>query len=78
MCSSDLPCAELLERLAAHDWHGEVIVEISTRRAQTGAQREADLAQSLAFARLNLTAPADQADGVGRADSSGRASGDVS
>jgi sugar phosphate isomerase/epimerase len=67
------PCAELLERLATRDWHGEVIVEISTRRAHTDAEREDDLSQSLAFARLNLTAPADRADT--RAD--GLASGDA-
>jgi sugar phosphate isomerase/epimerase len=52
------PCAELLERLAEQEWDGEVIVEISTRRAHSDAEREDDLAQSLAFARLNLTAPA--------------------
>jgi sugar phosphate isomerase/epimerase len=52
------PCAELLERLADEAWDGEVIVEISTRRARSESEREDDLAQSLAFARLNLTAPA--------------------
>jgi sugar phosphate isomerase/epimerase len=51
------PCAELLERLADEDWAGEVIVEISTRRAGSSTEREDDLAESLAFARLNLVAP---------------------
>jgi sugar phosphate isomerase/epimerase len=58
------PCAQLLERLAGDEWAGEVIVEISTRRARSTAEREDDLAESLAFARLNLAAPAERA--VGR------------
>ncbi len=52
------PCAELLERLAARGWGGNVVVEISTRRAVDPAEREADLAEALAFARLNLVAAA--------------------
>jgi sugar phosphate isomerase/epimerase len=52
------PCAQLLERLAARGFGGTVVVEINTRRAETRAQREADLAESLAFTRLNLAAPA--------------------
>jgi sugar phosphate isomerase/epimerase len=51
------PCAELLERLAAQDWAGNVVVEVSTRRAVDLAEREVDLAEALAFARLNLAAP---------------------
>jgi sugar phosphate isomerase/epimerase len=56
------PCAELLERLASRGWAGNVVVEVSTRRSRSRPEREADLAQALAFARLNL-APAN---GVGR------------
>ncbi len=52
------PCAELLERLAAEGWPGNVVVEVSTRRAVDLAEREADLAEALAFARLNLVAAA--------------------
>jgi len=52
------PCAALLERLAARGFDGTVVVEINTRRAETRAQREADLAEALAFTRLNLAAPA--------------------
>jgi sugar phosphate isomerase/epimerase len=52
------PCAPLLERLAARGFDGTVVVEINTRRAETRAQREADLAEALAFTRLNLAAPA--------------------
>jgi sugar phosphate isomerase/epimerase len=50
------PCAELLERLAARDWDGNVVVEVSTRRLRSREEREADLAEALAFARLNLAA----------------------
>lgn len=50
------PCADLLERLAATDWRGDVVVEINTRRCRDRAERESDLTQSLAYARLNLTA----------------------
>ncbi|WP_460460287.1 sugar phosphate isomerase/epimerase family protein [Angustibacter peucedani] len=52
------PCAELLERLAAARWTGNVVVEVSTRRLRDRADRETDLAEALAFARLNLAAPA--------------------
>ena len=51
------PCAEVLERLAARRFGGHVIVEISTRRAVDRAEREADLAEALAFCRLHLMAP---------------------
>jgi sugar phosphate isomerase/epimerase len=51
------PCAEVLERLAARGFDGHVIVEISTRRALDRAEREADLAEALAFCRLHLMAP---------------------
>ncbi|HKG51325.1 MAG TPA: sugar phosphate isomerase/epimerase [Actinomycetales bacterium] len=50
------PCAELLERLAARGWAGDVVVEVTTRRARSRQEREADLAEALAFARLNLAA----------------------
>jgi sugar phosphate isomerase/epimerase len=51
------PCAQVLERLAARQFTGHVIVEISTRRALDRAEREADLAEALAFCRLHLMAP---------------------
>jgi len=53
----DQPCAELLEGLAATDFGGLVVCEVSTRKADDRAQREADLAEALAFTRLNLSAP---------------------
>jgi sugar phosphate isomerase/epimerase len=53
------PCAEVLETLAARGFHGHVIVEINTRRALDRAEREADLAEALAFCRLHLVASAE-------------------
>ena len=50
----DQPCAELLQRLRGNGFSGDVIVEISTRRAPTRAARRADLAESLAFTRVHL------------------------
>ncbi len=52
------PCAEVLGRLADREWTGLVVVEVNTRRARSRGEREADLAEALAFARLNLAAPA--------------------
>ena len=51
------PCGEVLESLAASGYGGHVVVEVATRRA-TEAQRELDLAEALAFARLHLAASA--------------------
>jgi sugar phosphate isomerase/epimerase len=53
------PCAELLERLAETGYDGLVVVEVNTRKAESRADREADLAEALAFTRLNMAAPAD-------------------
>jgi sugar phosphate isomerase/epimerase len=52
------PCVEILERLAGGGFSGLVVVEVNTRRAESRAEREADLAEALAFTRLNLAAPA--------------------
>jgi sugar phosphate isomerase/epimerase len=52
------PCADLLEHLATTGFDGLIVVEVSTRRVADRAEREADLAESLAFTRLNLAAPA--------------------
>jgi sugar phosphate isomerase/epimerase len=48
------PCAELLEHLADTEYNGHVVLEVNTRRATSREQREADLAEALAFTRLNL------------------------
>ena len=53
------PCAELLEGLAVQGFDGLVVVEVNTRKAEDRAEREADLAEALAFTRLNLAAPAE-------------------
>jgi sugar phosphate isomerase/epimerase len=47
------PCAELCESLTT-DFNGQVIVEISTRRARNASERAKDLAEALLFARLHL------------------------
>lgn len=47
------PCAAVLEHLADSGWDGDVVVEVSTRKAGRD-QREVDLAAALAFARLAL------------------------
>ncbi len=52
------PCAQILEQLAEQEFAGAVVVEINTRKAESRADREADLAEALAFTRLNLAAPA--------------------
>jgi sugar phosphate isomerase/epimerase len=47
------PCGEVLQHLADGGYTGDVVVEVGTRRL--GAeQREIDLAEALAFARLHL------------------------
>lgn len=53
------PCVELLETLATQGFDGVVVVEVNTRKAQSRGEREADLAEALAFTRLNLAAPAE-------------------
>jgi sugar phosphate isomerase/epimerase len=55
------PCAELLQGLAAGGFDGQVVVEISTRKAADRAERETDLAESLEFARRHLAATSDDA-----------------
>jgi sugar phosphate isomerase/epimerase len=50
------PCAWLLESLVARGWSGSVTLEVSTRRARSRAERQTDLAASLAFARRHLAA----------------------
>jgi sugar phosphate isomerase/epimerase len=52
------PCAEVLETLAGRGWSGTVVIEVNTRRAVDRAEREADLAEALAFCRLHLDAVA--------------------
>lgn len=52
-----MPVGEFLERLASTGFAGHIVVEVNTRKAATTAQRELDLAESLAFARLHFHDP---------------------
>jgi sugar phosphate isomerase/epimerase len=49
------PCAELLRGVAATGYQGMVVAEVNTRHAANGAERLADLAETLAFARTHLS-----------------------
>ena len=55
----DQPCGELLEGLAESAFDGLVVVEVNTRRCDDRAEREADLAEALAYTRLHLAAPSE-------------------
>jgi sugar phosphate isomerase/epimerase len=48
------PCAELLGWLTRAGFAGQVVLEVSTHRVPSLADRQADLAESLAFARRYL------------------------
>jgi sugar phosphate isomerase/epimerase len=52
------PCRELLELLPDLGFNGAVVLEISTRRAETAKERFNDLAESLRFAKAYLPSPA--------------------
>jgi sugar phosphate isomerase/epimerase len=53
----DQQAGRVLLYLAERDFAGHVVLEVNSRKSTTRAQREADLAESLAFARLHLAAP---------------------
>jgi sugar phosphate isomerase/epimerase len=68
----DQQAAALLQHLAAEDFSGHVVLELNSRRNPTRASREADLAESLAFARAHLSAPVQPSfatDGAGTTES---------
>ncbi|GAA3448557.1 sugar phosphate isomerase/epimerase [Dactylosporangium matsuzakiense] len=52
-----MPCAQLLASLDARGFTGAVAVEVGTRKAGSRSEREADLAESLRFARQHLAVP---------------------
>jgi sugar phosphate isomerase/epimerase len=52
----DQQAGRVLEHLARTDFAGHVVLEINSRKSETRAQRETDLAESLAFTRLHLAA----------------------
>jgi sugar phosphate isomerase/epimerase len=58
------PCAQLLRSLSGRGFRGSVALEVSTRKAASRAVREADLRESLEFARRYL-APASSAIALG-------------
>lgn len=65
------PADQLLELLARRQYSGTVVVEVSTRKASSRAEREEDLAEALAFARLHLAvSPFERRSGRVRPDSS--------
>ena len=49
--------AELLHHLAATGFRGEIVLEINTRKCADRDEREADLRESLEFAREHLAVP---------------------
>ncbi len=49
------PAQDLLEHLSDSDFTGEIVIEINTRKAPDQQAREADLLESLAFARLHAS-----------------------
>lgn len=55
------PCGELLASLSGRGFTGSVAVEVSTRRSASRADREADLAEALTFARTHLAGSTVQA-----------------
>ena len=48
------PCAEVLAKLTANGYAGQVVLEVNTRRAATRDDRREDLAEALTFARSRL------------------------
>ena len=52
------PCGDVLGRLAERQFTGSVVIEVNTRRAADRDEREADLAEALAFTRLHLASAA--------------------
>ncbi|WP_231930274.1 sugar phosphate isomerase/epimerase family protein [Friedmanniella luteola] len=54
----DQHAGAVLEHLAEQNFSGHVVLELNSRKNPTRASREEDLAESLAFARLHLAAPA--------------------
>jgi sugar phosphate isomerase/epimerase len=53
----DQRAGRVLQYLAERNFDGHVVLEVNSRKSGTRAQREADLAESLAYARLHLAAP---------------------
>ncbi|NYH92631.1 sugar phosphate isomerase/epimerase [Actinopolymorpha rutila] len=50
-------CSDVLELLARRGFTGSIVLEVNTRKATGRTEREADLVEALAFARLSFAAP---------------------
>jgi sugar phosphate isomerase/epimerase len=59
------PCREILEQIARRGLAGSVVVEVSTRRAESELTREEDLRDALVFARRHLAQVGPDALGAG-------------
>jgi sugar phosphate isomerase/epimerase len=67
------PCGELLRQLRLSGYSRSVVLEVNTRKTADPAQRLADLAESLSFARHHLEgAPLDAAAAAGTLTAGGR------
>ncbi|MFL1381592.1 sugar phosphate isomerase/epimerase family protein [Nocardiopsis protaetiae] len=55
------PVAEVLEHLAAGGFEGQLVLEVSTRKAPDRQARMRELAEALAFTRLHFARPAEPA-----------------
>lgn len=51
------PVAEVLELLAAQNWHGSIVAEVNTRKAKTEEERLEMLRETVEFARTHAAIP---------------------
>ncbi len=60
------PVAELLEHLAGNGYEGQLVLEVSTRKAADRQARIRELAEALAFTRLHFAGPPEPESRLGR------------
>ena len=60
------PVAELLEHLAGKGYEGQLVLEVSTRKAPDRQARMRELAEALAFTRLHFAGPGEPEPTLGR------------
>ena len=60
------PVAELLEYLAGNGYEGQLVLEVSTRKAADRQARIRELAEALAFTRLHFAGPPEPEPTLGR------------
>lgn len=60
------PVAELLEHLAGNGYEGQLVLEVSTRKAADRQARIRELAEALAFTRLHFAGPPEPEPTLGR------------